>query len=298
MRIDPIRLSLRPKVVKLTKKRKSKKTSSAKSRSRVDRESSYLLMEKVSAKEDVDSDVDADGGDSDGDDLDVADQSEVPQDFMDIVSSVSEISGVDWRSELPYGRAKGGILLNLRQLTLPEALIYLLILENPEDIQFEQFQFRSKFSSASKGVIKQKLVGIAGACEQFIFGLYYYKFKKQVRIFLKKKLMGEVDLVVRQNKLEEVIGQVNGVPFLLDPVWGRKGYQYERVRFGKHAGDIIGDSGVLLSYKVIKVSRIPLDGLLYGVYKEVEIGSYRLRMRWVFCRGYLVPLGGACWLGR
>ena len=112
-----------------------------------------------------------------------------------------------------------GIVRSYKHISLPEALIYCYIFDNPEKT-IGSAELSVINSRLGTGVLELKL-NLRGLDQTLLtsYDLLYYYAGLSVSIKENNQIVGEIRYVIRGQKCEEISGTLHGSPLVLDPVW-------------------------------------------------------------------------------
>jgi hypothetical protein len=113
--------------------------------------------------------------------------------------------------------------------------------------------------------------------------------------------IGWFDIIVRQNRLEEIQGELHGMPLLLDPIWADDfTVKSETLRFGGSRAEVfkskqstqisvLDQQGRRVPFSMKNVNSVFLKKGIFLTRKTVTIGRYRLSINQLFLMQLLIP---------
>ena len=148
----------------------------------------------------------------------------------------------------------------------------------------------------------------------FLFELYHrnksidcyqigYDFMSHKSIITNRahQTIGWFNIIVRQNRLEEIQGELYGMPLLLDPIWADEcKVKSETLRFGGSKAEVfksnqstqisvLDQHGRKVPFSMKNVNSVFLKKGIFLTRKTVTIGRYRLSINQLFLMQLLIP---------
>ena len=111
-----------------------------------------------------------------------------------------------------------GITRSYKHITLPEALLYCYIADNPQQ-KISHARLNKQHSEHAKGMLLLELCIFNQQKQLVSYELNYHYSGLNVIIKQKGMMVGNVTYVLRGQKCEEIEGTLHGKKLILDPVW-------------------------------------------------------------------------------
>lgn len=194
---------------------------------------------------------------------------------------------------------------SFKHLTLPEALLYIYLLEEP----LIKTPTRATLSIKQTPTLTSPLSLLFSVSEQGTVTnewiLHYDLQTLRVSITEKNTTTGTLRYIIRGKRLEEIEGIYRNKPFLLDPIWNpqkRDTLKEEQFKFGKLSTTLAyyrNEKYALLrqqtgtpSLTVKNITQKSKDNRTVITEKEVLLGRYTALNRLIFAKGYIIPVAG------
>ena len=192
---------------------------------------------------------------------------------------------------------KSKIIHSVKHLTLPEALIYNEILNNKYVNNFS-VSLRFKYKKDQKICFELK-------SDEFIYNILYHPIELNITLLKQNKNFGKLKYVIRNRKLEEIIGVINSEKIILDPVWNPKNknkLKEEFLTIGKNRMSIsynknekhafILKNNKKMTFKSKLASKNYKDKNRKMVSKDFLFSTFKGSSTIIFTPGILIPIFG------
>lgn len=192
---------------------------------------------------------------------------------------------------------KGKLNFSGSAMSLPEALIYIEMLEHelPNEFSFKMSLSRSLSSSQT---LQTRLKLFKSTETLTEWRLSYHIKNRRISIYQNDKLTGSVQFVIRGYNIEEIQGTYKGAPILLDPIWHptEKGkLREEHIRYKTHHLTLIYKQNEKFSvrqnrHKYQAKTTCEDRGISRQIIiKSLQVNNYQGKIRLLYLNGILSP---------
>ena len=221
-----------------------------------------------------------------------------PSLVLDMVDKTSRILNITAGLESYPWFKKNKIIHSIQHITLPEALVYYEILSSK--ITDKKCNVTFKFISHKNDIMQFELV-----FPNVTYVIDYHLKLLKASIFKKGIQVGSVKYVLRNQKLEEIIGDIDNKPLILDPVWkttkkselreeyltiGSKRISISYDKHEKHA--LVWQQNIQSKFSSKMKLNQHEDKKRKIVTKDIQFLNYKGQTSLCFTEGILLPIFG------